>query len=141
MSQRAVSRPGRIVRLTMDVSEAVVRDLDDIRNNIGVDRSAVIKIWLYERVQQEKAYMITASFRKESSLSWSNLTSCSPNTNFLPSIKSMEFCSVTARGNANFKDMRPFSCLHDREAYGCVSDQERRKNKDLSTCQNSLVRV
>ena len=55
MSQAMVSRPGRKVRLTLDVSEALVKDLDDIRNKIGVDRSAIIKIWLHERVQQEKA--------------------------------------------------------------------------------------
>jgi len=56
MSQAAVVRPGRKVRLTLDVSEALVKDLDDIRNKIGVDRSAIIKIWLHERVQQEKAH-------------------------------------------------------------------------------------
>jgi hypothetical protein len=55
MSQAKVTRPGRKVRLTLDVSEALVKDLDDIRNKIGVDRSAIIKIWLHERVQQEKA--------------------------------------------------------------------------------------
>ena len=55
MSHATVSRPGRKVRLTLDVSEALVKDLDDIRNKIGVDRSAIIKIWLHERVQKEKA--------------------------------------------------------------------------------------
>jgi hypothetical protein len=55
MSQARITRPGRKVRLTLDVSEALVKDLDDIRNKIGVDRSAIIKIWLHERVQQEKA--------------------------------------------------------------------------------------
>lgn len=55
MSQATVARPGRKVRLTLDVSEALVKDLDDIRNKIGVDRSAIIKMWLHERVQQEKA--------------------------------------------------------------------------------------
>ena len=55
ISQATVIRPGRKVRLTLDVSEALVKDLDDIRNKIGVDRSAIIKIWLHERVQQEKA--------------------------------------------------------------------------------------
>ncbi len=55
MSQATVTRPGRKVRLTLDVSAALVKDLDDIRNKIGVDRSAIIKIWLHERVQQEKA--------------------------------------------------------------------------------------
>ena len=55
MSKATVIRPGRKVRLTLDVSEALVKDLDDIRNKIGVDRSAIIKIWLHERVQQEKA--------------------------------------------------------------------------------------
>ncbi len=55
MSQAKVTRPGKKVRLTLDVSEALVKDLDDIRNRIGVDRSAIIKVWLHERVKQEKA--------------------------------------------------------------------------------------
>jgi len=55
MSKVKISRPGRKVRLTLDVSEALVRDLDDIRNRISVDRSALIKIWLHERVKQETA--------------------------------------------------------------------------------------
>jgi hypothetical protein len=55
ISQAKVTRPRRKVRLTLDVSEDLVKDLDDIRNKIGVDRSAIIKIWLHERVQQEKA--------------------------------------------------------------------------------------
>jgi len=55
MSQVKITQPGRKVRHTLDVSEALVKDLDDIRNRIGVDRSAIIKIWLHERVQKEKA--------------------------------------------------------------------------------------
>jgi len=55
MSKVKVTRPGKKVRLTLDVSEALVRDLDEIRNRIGVDRSALIKIWLHERVKQETA--------------------------------------------------------------------------------------
>jgi hypothetical protein len=55
MSKVTVTLPGRKVRLTLDVSAALVKDLDDIRNKIGVDRSAIIKIWLHERVQKEKA--------------------------------------------------------------------------------------
>jgi hypothetical protein len=53
MSRVKITRPGKKVRLTLDVSEALVRDLDNIRNRIGVDRSAFIKIWLHERVKQE----------------------------------------------------------------------------------------
>jgi hypothetical protein len=55
MSKVKVTRPGKKIRLTLDVSEALVRDLDEIRNRIGVDRSALIKIWLHERVKQETA--------------------------------------------------------------------------------------
>lgn len=53
MSHATITRPGKKVRLTLDVSETLVKDLDNIRNKIGVDRSAMIKIWLHERVQQE----------------------------------------------------------------------------------------
>jgi len=55
MSKVKVTRPGKKIRLTLDVSEVLVRDLDEIRNRIGVDRSALIKIWLHERVKQETA--------------------------------------------------------------------------------------
>jgi len=55
MSKVKITRPGKKIRLTLDVSESLVRDLDDIRNRIGVDRSALIKIWLHERVKQEIA--------------------------------------------------------------------------------------
>ncbi len=32
----------------------VFQEIDEIRQSIGVDRAALIKIWLHERVQQEK---------------------------------------------------------------------------------------
>jgi len=37
------------------IAEALVKEIDDIRRKIGVDRGALIKVWLHERVQQEKA--------------------------------------------------------------------------------------
>ena len=43
------------VRITLDIAEELVQDIDLIRHNIGVDRAALIKIWLHERVRQEKA--------------------------------------------------------------------------------------
>jgi metal-responsive CopG/Arc/MetJ family transcriptional regulator len=46
------------VRITLDVAEELVQDIDQIRKSIGVDRSALIKIWLHERVQQEKSHRI-----------------------------------------------------------------------------------
>jgi metal-responsive CopG/Arc/MetJ family transcriptional regulator len=39
---------------TYMIAEELVRDIDRIRDSIGVDRSALIKIWLHERVQKEK---------------------------------------------------------------------------------------
>jgi len=33
----------------------LIKEIDRIRQNIGVDRGALIKIWLHERVRQEKA--------------------------------------------------------------------------------------
>ncbi len=38
-----------------DVAEDLVSEIDRIRKTIGVDRGALIKVWLHERVQQEKA--------------------------------------------------------------------------------------
>ena len=48
-------RHGKRVRITLDIAEALVQDIDQIRESIGVDRAALIKICLYERIQQEKA--------------------------------------------------------------------------------------
>ena len=55
MNQAKIIRHGKKVRITLDVAEELVQDIDQIRKSIGVDRSALIKIWLHERVQQEKS--------------------------------------------------------------------------------------
>jgi hypothetical protein len=55
LGKAKITRPGRKVRITLDVPEALVRDIDDVRERIGVDRGALIKVWLHERVAQEKA--------------------------------------------------------------------------------------
>jgi len=39
----------------MDFESAKELWLDEIRQEIGVDRGALIKVWLHERVKQEKA--------------------------------------------------------------------------------------
>jgi len=54
MSKAKVVRHGKKVRITLDVAEELVRDIDRIRASIGVDRGALIKVWLHERVQREK---------------------------------------------------------------------------------------
>ena len=46
---------GKKVRITLDIADSLVKEIDEIRQQIGVDRSALIKIWLHERVKQEKA--------------------------------------------------------------------------------------
>ncbi|MBI3585012.1 MAG: CopG family transcriptional regulator [Nitrospinae bacterium] len=61
MSKAKVIHHGKKVRLTLDVAESLVHEIDDIRQKIGVDRGALIKIWLHERVKQEKA---SANHRK-----------------------------------------------------------------------------
>ena len=53
MSQAKISRPGKKVRITLDVAEDLIKEIDFIRSGIGVDRGALIKVWLYERVKQE----------------------------------------------------------------------------------------
>ena len=55
MRKTKISKPGKKVRITIDMSEELVREIDQIRSNIGVDRGALIKVWLHERVQKEKA--------------------------------------------------------------------------------------
>lgn len=58
MNQAKIIRHGKKVRITLDIAEDLVQDIDQIRKSIGVDRSALIKIWLHERVQQEKSNRI-----------------------------------------------------------------------------------
>ena len=53
ISKASVVRHGKKVRITLDIAEDLVREIDLIRQRIGIDRSALIKVWLYERVQQE----------------------------------------------------------------------------------------
>lgn len=53
-SKARVSHPGRKIRITLDIAESLVRDIDAIRDRIGVDRGALIKVWLHEKVQKEK---------------------------------------------------------------------------------------
>lgn len=54
MSKTKIIRYGKKVRITLDVAEELVNEIDRIRESIGVDRGALIKIWLHERVKQEK---------------------------------------------------------------------------------------
>lgn len=55
MSKARIIRHGKKVRITVDMAEELVRKIDHIRESIGVDREALIKVWLHERLQQEKA--------------------------------------------------------------------------------------
>ncbi len=55
LTKAKITHPGRKVRITLDVPEALVREIDEVRERIGVDRGALIKVWLHERVAQEKA--------------------------------------------------------------------------------------
>ncbi|MEA3361542.1 MAG: CopG family transcriptional regulator [Thermodesulfobacteriota bacterium] len=54
MSKASIIRHGKKIRITLDVAEQLIKDIDQIRGAIGVERGALIKIWLHERVQQEK---------------------------------------------------------------------------------------
>ena len=55
MSRAKVIHQGKKVRITVDIAESLVNEIDNIRQRIGVDRGALIKVWLHERVKQEKA--------------------------------------------------------------------------------------
>jgi hypothetical protein len=54
MSKARTTCSNRKIRITLDIAESLVRDIDAIREKIGVDRGALIKIWLHEKVIQEK---------------------------------------------------------------------------------------
>jgi len=55
MNASTIIRHAKKVRITLDIAEPLVKEIDRIRGSIGVDRAAIIKIWLHERIQQEKA--------------------------------------------------------------------------------------
>lgn len=55
LSKARITRSNRKIRITLDIAESLVRDIDTIREKIGVDRGALIKIWLHEKVIQEKS--------------------------------------------------------------------------------------
>ena len=55
MTKTKIIRHGKKVRITLDIAEELIQEIDQIRQSIGVDRAALIKVWLHERVRQEKA--------------------------------------------------------------------------------------
>ena len=55
ISKAGIVRHGKKVRITLDIAEGLLQEIDRIRNEIGVDRAALIKIWRHERVQKEKS--------------------------------------------------------------------------------------
>ena len=55
ISKAKMVRHGKKIRITIDVAEDLVKEIDRIREGIGVDRGAIIKVWLHERIQQERA--------------------------------------------------------------------------------------
>ncbi len=59
MSKARIIRHGKKVRITLDMAEELVNEIDRIRESIGVDRGALIKVWLHERVRQENAESAT----------------------------------------------------------------------------------
>lgn len=54
ISQAKIVHHGKKVRITLDVAESLVKEIDSIREKIGVDRGALIKVWMHERIKQEK---------------------------------------------------------------------------------------
>jgi hypothetical protein len=54
MSKATVGQPGKKVRISLDIAESLVNEIDQIRQRIGVDRGALIKVWLHERVKKER---------------------------------------------------------------------------------------
>ncbi len=54
LSQATVIHHGKKVRITLHVGESLVKEIDEIRKKIGVDRGALIKVWLHEKVKEEK---------------------------------------------------------------------------------------
>lgn len=55
MSKAVILHHGKKMRITLDIAESLVNEIDKIRRKIGVDRGALIKVWLHERIKQEQA--------------------------------------------------------------------------------------
>jgi hypothetical protein len=48
-------RPGReVVRVNIDFSKPILCDLDQMARHMGVTRQSLVKVWISERIQQEK---------------------------------------------------------------------------------------
>jgi hypothetical protein len=54
MSAARAIRYWKKIRITIDGTEELAQEIDRIREGIGVDRGALIKVWLYERLRPEK---------------------------------------------------------------------------------------
>ena len=57
MDMSTLERPNQspaFRRISMDVPEEVVRSLDRAARRMGINRQAVIKVWLTERLDQEE---------------------------------------------------------------------------------------
>jgi hypothetical protein len=54
ISKVIINKPAKKVRITLDISQSLVKEIDAIRESIGVDRGALMKVWLYDRVKKEK---------------------------------------------------------------------------------------
>ncbi len=54
ISRVIINKPAKKVRITLDISQSLVKEIDAIRESIGVDRGALMKVWLYDRVKKEK---------------------------------------------------------------------------------------
>lgn len=55
MSKATIINHGKKVRITLDMAESLVKEIDEIRTRIGVDRGTLIKVWLYEKILSEKS--------------------------------------------------------------------------------------
>ena len=55
MSKATIINHSKKVRITIDMAESLVKEIDEIRARIGVDRGALIKVWLHEKILSEKS--------------------------------------------------------------------------------------
>jgi hypothetical protein len=68
MSKATVVRHGKKVRITLDIAESLVKDIDEIRGRIGVDRVALIKAWALKRSNRKR--LRVTSNRRGTPLRW-----------------------------------------------------------------------
>ncbi|MDO8519994.1 MAG: CopG family transcriptional regulator [Deltaproteobacteria bacterium] len=54
-SEKGVLKKPHIKKINLDLPEEIVRQIDRIAEKMGVSRQPLLKIWIHERLKEEKS--------------------------------------------------------------------------------------